>query len=206
MKHRLLSFICIVLTCAVTGCISSSSTSYTDVERTKVSFGSERAGRLFYETLSKLPHERREESKNQVSLVLINFERKTITGPNRFFNQAVERCDTDRDGTITEEEAAIFSSSVKHPTARIRNDSRASYATSLSRCCSTPPPASELIPRAPGHRTLHQGRQAHEDGFISRCPPSRSWRPWCKKDRALGIRLEGGARPCSERAVRWRKA
>jgi|SRR5882724_3409375 len=116
MKNCLPSFICIGLACALTGCITSTSTTYSDVERTKVAFGSERAGRLFYETLSKLPHERREESKNQVSLVLVNFERKTITGPNRFFNQAVERCDTDKDGTITEEEAAIFAASVKGTT------------------------------------------------------------------------------------------
>src|SRR5687767_3477423 len=80
-------------------------------ERAKIAFASERAGRLFYETLSKLPHEEREESKNEVSLILIHLERKTVTGNNRFFNQAVERCDTDKDGTITEEEAQIFAAS-----------------------------------------------------------------------------------------------
>ena len=100
MKNSLTAVICFVFACALSGCISSTSTTYSDVNRTKVAFASERAGRLFYETLSKLPHERREESKNQVSLILINFERKTITGPNRFFNQAVERCDTDKDGRL----------------------------------------------------------------------------------------------------------
>jgi hypothetical protein len=102
-----------LLTLAFSGCISSTSTTYSDVERVKVAFASERAGRLFYETLSRLPHERREESKNEVSLILIHLERKTVTGHNRFFNQAVERCDTDKDGTITEEEAQIFASSVR---------------------------------------------------------------------------------------------
>ena len=120
MKNSLFAFIGLVLSCAFTGCISSSSTSYSDVERTRVAFASERAGRLFYETLSRLPREEREESKNQVSLILVNFERKTISGPNRFFNHAVERCDTDKDGTITEEEAAIFAASVR-PVAQRSN-------------------------------------------------------------------------------------
>ena len=113
MKNRLPALICSVLACALSGCISSRSTSYTDVERTKIAFGSERAGRLFYETLSKLPQEQREESKNEVSLILIHLERKTVTGSNRVFNRAVERCDTDKDGTITEEEAQIFAASAK---------------------------------------------------------------------------------------------
>jgi hypothetical protein len=113
MKSYALAVICSVLACALSGCISSRSTSYTDVERAKIAFASERAGRLFYETLSKLPHEEREESKNEVSLILIHLERKTVTGSNRFFNQAVDRCDTDKDGTITEEEAQIFAASAK---------------------------------------------------------------------------------------------
>ncbi len=106
------AFIFAVLASAFSGCISSSTTSYNDVERTKVNFASERAGRLFYETISKIPADRREESRNSVSLILINFERKTITGPNRKFNETVERCDTNRDGTITDEEAQIFAASV----------------------------------------------------------------------------------------------
>jgi hypothetical protein len=113
MKNSVPALACSLLACALSGCISSRSTTYTDVERTKIAFASERAGRLFYETLSKLPHEQREESKNQVSLVLIHLERKTITGANRTFNLAVERCDTDKDGTITEEEAQIFAASAK---------------------------------------------------------------------------------------------
>jgi hypothetical protein len=113
MKTSIPAVIGSVLACALSGCISSTSTSYSDVERTKVAFASERAGRLFYETLSRLPHERREESKNQVSLILVHVERKTVTGRNRFFNEAVERCDTDKDATITEDEAQIFAASVK---------------------------------------------------------------------------------------------
>ena len=113
MKTRLPAFLVLVLATAFSGCISSRSTTYSDVERVRVTFASERAGRLFYETLSRLPREQREESKNEVSLILIHVERRAITGPNRFFNEAVNRCDTDRDGTISEEEAQIFSASTK---------------------------------------------------------------------------------------------
>jgi hypothetical protein len=116
MKNPLPVLLCSALaSLALSGCINSRSTSYSDVDRTKVAFASERAGRLFYETLSRLPHQEREESTNEVSLILVHFERKVVSGPNRAFNQAVERCDTDRDGTITEDEAQIFSVATKGP-------------------------------------------------------------------------------------------
>jgi hypothetical protein len=113
MKNHIPAIIVLAFACTLSGCISSRSTTYTDVDRVKVSFASERAGRLFYETLSRVPHEQREESKHEVSLILIDVERRTVTGPNKFFNDAVARCDTDRDGTITEEEAQIFAASTK---------------------------------------------------------------------------------------------
>jgi hypothetical protein len=116
MKHSLRlnpALFLVILAGTLSGCISSRSTSYSDIERVKVTFASERAGRLFYETLSKISTPNREESTNEVSLILINFERKTVTGPNYYFNEAVARCDTDKDGTITDEEAQIFSSSSK---------------------------------------------------------------------------------------------
>ncbi|MEO6568936.1 MAG: hypothetical protein ABIO94_09255 [Opitutaceae bacterium] len=116
MKYRLPVIAGSALACmALSGCINSRSTSYSDVERTKVAFASERAGRLFYETLSRLPRQEQERSTNEVSLILVNFERKVISGPNRAFNQAVERCDTDKDGTITEEEAQIFNVATRGP-------------------------------------------------------------------------------------------
>jgi hypothetical protein len=91
------------------GCISSHSTSYTDIERVKVSFASEKAGRIFYEALSKSSERTpREESKSSVNLILIDFESRKVTGPNKFFNEAVATCDTDQNGTISEQEAEIF--------------------------------------------------------------------------------------------------
>ncbi len=114
-KHQKLTLLCALALAAfgLSGCISSHTTSYNDVDRVKVTFASERAGRLFYETLSKLHKEKREESNHQVSLILINWGRKTVTGPNRAFNAQVDQCDTDKDGVITDEEAQIFASSAK---------------------------------------------------------------------------------------------
>lgn len=101
-----LSTTCLALTA---GCISSRTTAYNDVERVKVSFASEKAGRVFYEALTKVKAKTpREESKSSVNLILIDFERRTVTGPNTFFNESVSRCDTDQNGTITEQEAEIF--------------------------------------------------------------------------------------------------
>lgn len=113
MNLRISALLLLLLSFGLSGCILSRSTTYADVERVRVSFASERAGRLFYETLQRLPQRQRDVSTNQVILILVNVERKTVTGPNRFFNEAVQRCDTNRDGIISEEEAAIFSASVK---------------------------------------------------------------------------------------------
>jgi hypothetical protein len=54
MKPNIPAIIILMLASVLAGCISSRSVSYSDVERVKVSFASERAGRLFYETLSRL--------------------------------------------------------------------------------------------------------------------------------------------------------
>ena len=102
---------------ATTGCISSSETVYTDAPRTAVTFASEKAGRVFYETLSRTPDSgRKTENRVSVDLILIDVERRTIAGPNRRFNEAVALADSNKDGTITETEAEIFASA--WPTAR----------------------------------------------------------------------------------------
>jgi len=91
------------------GCISHSETIYHDSERTKVQFETEKAGRVFYEALSKMPFASRGESHTEVSIPIV-FENKTTikSGENEKFNEAVRRCDTNRDGVITETEADIF--------------------------------------------------------------------------------------------------
>jgi hypothetical protein len=97
------------------GCISSHHTTYREETRAKVEFENDTAGRLFYETLSRLREKRgKSESRTEVSLPII-FDRETTVreGESILFNDAVGRCDTNHDGRITELEARIFSEQVK---------------------------------------------------------------------------------------------
>ena len=113
-SNRLFLFIaCLGLSQLISGCITSSHTTYVDAERVKVSFANDRAGKLFYETLSKLPDfSQREETRSGVHLIVVNVDSREVKGgPNRNFNRAVELCDTDHDGVISEQEAEIFSNS-----------------------------------------------------------------------------------------------
>lgn len=93
-----------------TGCISHDETIVKDVEQLPVSFENDTAGRLFYETLSRTNVRRgRQEDSTQVQIPIV-FEHKvrTVTGEGAAFNEAVGRCDTNRDGKITGIEAKIF--------------------------------------------------------------------------------------------------
>jgi hypothetical protein len=93
----------------LSGCIDHSETTYRSAERVKVQFESEKAGRIFYETLSKMPYHETDESHTDVSIPVVFHNRYTIkSGENEKFNEAVLRCDTNKDGMITETEAAIF--------------------------------------------------------------------------------------------------
>ena len=96
------------------GCIHTSETVVHDDARTPVEFENDTAGRLFYETLSRNGHRGREESSTEISLPIV-FEHKvkTVRGPNADFNEAVARCDTNRDGKITEAEARIYAGAPK---------------------------------------------------------------------------------------------
>ena len=92
------------------GCITHNETEVRDVERAKVEFENEAAGRIFYEALSKKSaHRARSESNTEVSIpVVFENKRKVITGPNAEFNEAVAFCDSNKDGKITEVEARIY--------------------------------------------------------------------------------------------------
>jgi hypothetical protein len=93
------------------GCISHSETIYRDSERVKVQFESEKAGRIFYEALSKMPFVGRSESHTEVSIPIVFENKSTVkAGENERFNEAVRRCDTNKDGVISETEAEIFGS------------------------------------------------------------------------------------------------
>lgn len=94
----------------VSGCISTRETVMIDAPRTAVAFASDKAGRLFYETLARQPDSPpREEKHTHVNLILIDVEQRTVVGPNRRFNEAVHFCDTNHDALITETEAEVFS-------------------------------------------------------------------------------------------------
>jgi len=53
------------------GCISHSETTYRDVERVKVQFENEKAGRIFYEALSKMPFDAHAESHTEVCIPVL---------------------------------------------------------------------------------------------------------------------------------------
>lgn len=104
----------IPLTIAATvfcGCIHTHETVINDVSRAPVEFENDAAARSFYEALSRMPNGgQRQESKTEVSIpIVFEHERKVVRGPNQAFNEAVSRCDTNRDGRITESESRIFS-------------------------------------------------------------------------------------------------
>jgi hypothetical protein len=93
------------------GCIHHEETVYRDVARTSVEFENDKAARIFYEALNNSSSNKdRTESKTEVQLPLVfHDERRVVSGPNGAFNRAVDACDTNRDGRITEQEAQIFS-------------------------------------------------------------------------------------------------
>ena len=98
----------LALALGLTACISHENTTYRDVERARVEFENETAARLFYETLSK-QKQPSGESSTQVSIpVVFDHKHREVTGPNIAFNNAVQRCDTNKDSRITELEAKIF--------------------------------------------------------------------------------------------------
>jgi hypothetical protein len=94
------------------GCITHEETVYKDSERSPVHFENDTAARYFYEKLSRSPAKRSgTESRTEVKVPFVfKDERKVVAGSNTAFNKAVVKCDTDRDGTITEQEARIFAS------------------------------------------------------------------------------------------------
>jgi hypothetical protein len=102
-------------TLLLAGCIHHEETVYRDAPRANVQFENDTAARIFYEALSQSPKKGdRTESKTEVELPLVfSDSRKVVSGPNTAFNRAVEICDSNHDGRITEQEARIYAES-KH--------------------------------------------------------------------------------------------
>lgn len=104
----------ILFVAAWTGCISHQETVYRDVSRVSISFENDKAARLFYESLSLIHSDQREESKTEIHVpVVFEHKRNVVTGDNERFNKAVAECDTNRDAKITESEAEIFANQHK---------------------------------------------------------------------------------------------
>jgi hypothetical protein len=110
-----LSLVRLVPVLALCGCISHETTVVKDVERARVEFENETAGRIFYETLSKqAPKYSKSESTTEVSLPIVyDHKRHVVTGENTAFNEAVSICDANKDGKITEVEAKIYADQAK---------------------------------------------------------------------------------------------
>jgi hypothetical protein len=104
--------VCTALAC---GCISHNETVTRDVARRKVEFENDSAGRIFYETLSQISNSgtKTEKTSEFEIPVVLDYKRHVVSGPNAAFNDAVERCDTNKDGKITETEAKIFAEQIK---------------------------------------------------------------------------------------------
>lgn len=114
MKTKQLLGSLVLVVWAGTGCIHTNETVVKDEARLPVEFENDTAGRLFYETLSRIQGSGdKTVTRSEVSLpVVFSHERKTVQGPNVGFNDAVRRCDTNVDRRITESEARIFAGSV----------------------------------------------------------------------------------------------
>jgi uncharacterized protein YcfL len=98
------------------GCISHEQTIYEDVPRQRVEFESDKAARMFYETLSRNPPRRQAESKTEIVIpIVFDHKRRVVPGQNVVFNDAVLICDSNQDGKITETEAQIFADSRTKP-------------------------------------------------------------------------------------------
>jgi hypothetical protein len=100
----------LVASAALAGCIHTEKTTYREEPRVKIAFENDAAARLFYETLHRAPPKvSRAESSTEVSLpVVFGHKERVVQGDSIVFNEAVRRCDTNADGSITEAEARIF--------------------------------------------------------------------------------------------------
>ncbi len=92
------------------GCITNERTVVRDDTRAKVEFENETAARIFYEALSKNHCQENRTERTTTFEIPVIFEHKShvVTGSNTAFNRAVEMCDTNKDGKITEQEAKIY--------------------------------------------------------------------------------------------------
>ena len=93
----------------LTGCVHHHETVYEDAPRSVIKFENDKAARIFYEAVALGKRPERQLRKTEVNVpIVFGHERRVVEGPNTSFNRAVSQCDTNRDGTITLQEAEIF--------------------------------------------------------------------------------------------------
>ncbi|HWD17861.1 MAG TPA: hypothetical protein VHB20_01170 [Verrucomicrobiae bacterium] len=96
------------------GCTDCSQTTYREAKRTAVEFESEAAGETFYAALNRMPFHGETEDRSHFEIpVVFHYTSIVKSGENEKFNEGVKRCDTNKDGRITEVEARIFASQYK---------------------------------------------------------------------------------------------
>ncbi len=120
MSHHTRFALSIAAAVLFSGCFSSSKTEYVDEARTTVSFDSPRAERLFTEGIARnrarIMAAGNPQETTHLTTIVVNVRRQVVTrGPNRDYNLAVQFCDTDRNGMITEAEAEAFSNAGMPP-------------------------------------------------------------------------------------------
>lgn len=95
-------------------CVTKESNVVRDGERARVEFENEAAAKTFFEGMEKGGYKTQEtHSTTKFELpIVFEYRRNVTTGKNAGFNRAVEICDTNKDGKITEVEARIFA---EHP-------------------------------------------------------------------------------------------
>ena len=112
---RIISFFAVgALAATLAGCSTHVQTTYREVKRVPVGFENEQAGEIFYAALSRMPYRDESEDTYRVKIPIVFHYTCTVrSGEGEKFNEAVRRCDTNKDGKITETEARIFTAEYK---------------------------------------------------------------------------------------------
>lgn len=93
----------------LSGCVTNERTVYRDGKRTTIKFENRTAARLFYEALSKTSDRHHAENHAAGEWPFVpRDDTRVVSGRNIDFNEAVESCDFNHDGKITELEARVF--------------------------------------------------------------------------------------------------
>lgn len=113
-KSNLLKVLCVPALAVLTaGCISfyhKTEQVRSDEERMKIEFESETAGKLFHDKADAAIRKRNPEGSTQFGVPFVSFYSKTrVVSKNAAYNDELRKCDTNKDGMITDVEARIYS-------------------------------------------------------------------------------------------------